>query len=399
MMMLKKGVLDMAAPFNFVRNVNISLCILILAFLGEKGKKKRERRFFMKIIFVIPNMTGGGTERVISLLSAEYIKRGYEVAIMQFAGYEHAYELDEKTEDFSVAPKSNGNPFVCVKRLIAMRRYFKRNPDSCIFAFCVMGAVFSVIASWGMKRYLLVAERNNPDSCNVPKLRNWAYKRADRITFQTEEGIGYFPQPIARKAVVIPNPIDAAVPERYLGSRRHRVVTVGRLHHQKNQSLLLHAFADFSKRFTDYELHIYGQGELETQLKMQAKELGIADKTVWHGFSENVKEEIVDCRMFVLSSDYEGISNSMLEALAMGIPTISTDCPIGGARIYITNGENGLLVPVGAQEALMEAMVRVAEDDELAERLSGNAVKVKEQYSVSNIAEQFLKAADLICKG
>lgn len=349
----------------------------------------------MKIIFVIPNMTGGGTERVISMLSDEYVKRGFEVAIMQFAGYEHAYELNEKVEDFSVAPKSSGNPFVMIKRIIAMRKYLKKNPNSRIFAFCVMGAVFSVIASFGMKRYLLVAERNSPDSCNVPKIRNWAYQRANRITFQTEEGIQYFPKNIAKKAVVIPNPIDAAVPERYTGTRKHRVVTVGRLHPQKNQELLLDAFADFAKQFPDYELHLYGRGELEDKLREQAKRLGIEKKTMWHGFSENVKEEIYDCRMFVLSSDFEGISNSMLEALAMGIPTISTDCPIGGARIYITAEESGILVPVRNKEALTAAMIKVASDDAFADKLSVNAAKVKEKYSVSGIAEKFLEAAEM----
>ena len=190
----------------------------------------------MKIIFIIPNMTGGGTERVISLLSNEYVRRGFEVAIMQFAGYEHAYALNDKVEDFSVAPKSNGNPLVMIKRLAAMRRYFRKNPDSCVFAFCVMGAVFSVMTARGMKRPVLVAERNSPDSCNVKALRNWAYRRAGRITFQTRDGISYFPEEIGKKAVVIPNPVDADVPPRHTGSRSHRIVTVGRLHKQKNQA-------------------------------------------------------------------------------------------------------------------------------------------------------------------
>lgn len=349
----------------------------------------------MKIVFVIPNMTGGGTERVISLLSDEYIKMGYEVAIMQFAGYEHAYELNSQVEDFSVAAISQGNPLVMLKKLINMRRFFKENPDCRIFAFCVMGAVYSAMATWGMRRYLLVAERNSPDSCNIKKIRNWAYRRADRITFQTEDGIGYFPQKIADKAVVIPNPVDASVPERYTGVRSRRVVTVGRLHRQKNHALLLNAFSDFSERHPDYELHVYGEGELEGILKKQAELLKIEDKVVWHGFCADVRKEIRDAGMFVLSSDFEGISNSMLEALAMGIPTISTDCPIGGARIYIENGRSGLLVPTGDRQALSSAMCRIAEDRELAENLSVNAAGIKTKYSLHGIAEEFLKAADL----
>lgn len=349
----------------------------------------------MKIIFIIPNMTGGGTERVISLLSDEYVRMGYEVAIMQFAGYEHAYELNTAVEDFSVARRSGGNPVVMWKRLTAMRRYFKQNPGSRIFAFCVMGAVFSAMTTWGMERHILVAERNSPDSCNVRKLRNWAYRKADRITFQTPDGIAYFPKKIADKAVVIPNPIDASVPERYEGVRSHRVVTAGRLHKQKNHILLLNAFADFVVQYDDYELHIYGEGELERELKAHAGKLGIADKVVWHGFCANVREEIRDARMFVLSSDFEGISNSMLEALAMGLPTISTDCPIGGAKAYIEQDKSGILVPVGDRQALAQAMARVAMDDELTERLSVNAARIKDRYSVESVARRFLAAADI----
>lgn len=348
-----------------------------------------------KIVFIIPNMTGGGTERVISLLSDEYVRKGFDVAVMQFAGYEHAYPLNEKVEDFSVAPRSNGNPFVMIRRLIAMRRYFRENPDSYIFAFCVMGAVFSVITTWGMKLPVMVAERNSPDSCNVKALRNWAYSRAFRITFQTEDGISYFPEEIAKKAVVIPNPVDADMPQPYTGERSRRVVTAGRLHKQKNHALLLEAFADFVKKFPDYELHIYGEGELEGRLKEQAARLQIGSRVVWHGFCPDVREQIKDAAMFVLSSDYEGISNSMLEALSMGIPTISTDCPIGGARIYIAPEESGLLVPVGDKAAMSEAMCRIASDGELAKRLSAGAVRIRENYSVAKIADKFLEAAGL----
>lgn len=349
-----------------------------------------------KIVFVIPNMTGGGTERVISLLADEYVNNGYPVAIMQFAGYEHAYPLDDRIEDFSIAPQSAGNPVVWIKRLFHMRKYFKDNPDCCIFAFCVMGAVFSVISTWGLRKYILVGERNNPDSCNLPRLRNWAYHRADRITFQTEYGIRYFDKWIAKKAVVIPNPIDAdQLPERYIGERKKWVCTVGRLHKQKNQMLLLEAFHDFGIEFPEYELHVYGQGELQEELQQKAEQLGISQKVIWHGFSDNVKEEICDSRMFVLSSDYEGISNSMLEAIAMGIPTITTDCPIYGAREYIQDNISGILTPVGDRAALVKAMLRVANDDKFADQLSGNGSRICDQYSVSSIAKKFLQAAEL----
>ncbi len=349
----------------------------------------------MKIVFIIPNMTGGGTERVISLLSQEYIRMGLDVAIMQFAGYEHAYELDGKIEDFSIAPKSRGNPIIMIRRLVDMRRYFKKNPDCLIFSFCVMGAVFSVMSTFGMKRYILVAERSSPDSCKQVRLRNWAYKRTNRITFQTQEGITYFPDWIKSKAIVIPNPIDAAIPKPYEGPRTKRIVSVGRLHAVKNHELLFDAFADFSKQFPEYELHIYGQGELEQKLKEHANNLKISDKIVWHGFRKDVTEEIRDAGMFISTSNYEGISNSMLEALAMGIPSICTDCPIGGARSYIEHGKNGLLIPVRDKDALTRAMIQIASDTSFADKISENAAKLRDKYSVNSIAVKFLEAAGI----
>ena len=348
-----------------------------------------------KIVFVIPNMTGGGTERVISLLSDQYVKMGFEVAIMQFAGYQHAYELNEKVEDFCIAPQSHRNPVTMIRRIVDMKCYYRENPDCYIFAFCVNGTVFSVLATLGRKRHLLVAERSSPLSCKEPRIRNWAYRYADRIAFQTPDGIRFFPKQIADKAVIIPNAVAGDVPERYTGKRSKRIASVGRLGKEKNHRLLLEAFALFRKKITDYELHIYGEGELEQELKSYAKVLGISEAVVWHGFCPNARNEIVDFGMFVLPSDYEGISNSMVEALGMGIPTIATDCPIGGARTYIEDGVNGLLVPVGDKDAMAKAMERIALDGDFAERLSVNAAKIREKYSMENIAKQFLEAAGI----
>ena len=116
---------------------------------------------------------------------------------------------------------------------------------------------------------------------------------------------------------------------------------------------------------------------------------------IFRGFSDNVKEEIIDSAMFVLSSDYEGISNSMIEALAMGIPVISTDCPGGGSRIYIENNVSGLLIPVGDKGALVDAMGKIAGNEEFAKQLSENSVKIRVNYGLSRIADKFLKEAGI----
>lgn len=349
----------------------------------------------MKIVFVLPDMPGGGSERVVSMLANEYANRGYRVAILLFAGSQVAYPLDERVEIHIAGQASGGNPFIQISRLLKMRRFFMRNKGCCIFSFSVNGSIFSVIAAAGIPHKFLVSERNDPSRASGQKLRNRAYRKAEKLIFQTEDMKKYFPEDIQRKSVIIPNPVSADMPEPFQGERKKQIVSVGRLHPQKNQKLLLNAFAAFHEVYADYELHIFGIGELENDLKKHAKELHIEDYVVFRGFSSDVQHEIWDSAMFVLSSDYEGISNSMIEALAMGVPVISTDCPVGGSRAYIENGVSGILTPVGDQKALSDAMLRIAGDPELARKLSANGARIKERYGLEKIADRFLEEAGI----
>lgn len=351
----------------------------------------------MKIVFVLPEMLGGGSERVVAALSGEFVKRGYEVGILLFAGKQVVYELDSRVEVCSVGEESKGNPLTRIKRIINMRKYYKKNKGCYIFSFSVMGTVFSVLAAAGIPHRLLVSERNDPSKIPLKHkiVRNWSYRYAEKLVFQTDDMVEYFPKDIQKKSVVIPNPVSSDIPKPYVGKRDNRIVNVARLQPQKNHKLLIDAFSIFNKIHSEYELHIYGQGELEDELRKQTKQLGIVDKAIFHGFSNNVKEEIKNAAMFVLSSDYEGISNSMIEALAMGIPTISTDCPVGGSRMYIENEVSGLLTPVGDADKLSKAMIKMVEDSNLAARCSENSIKITDLYSLEKIASRFLKAANI----
>lgn len=349
----------------------------------------------MKIVFVLPDMPGGGSERVVAMLANEYVKQGYQIAILLFAGNRTAYALDERVEVVIAGEESSGDPFIRLKRLFKMRQYYKENKNCYIFSFCVMGTVFSVLAAWGIPHRLLVSERNDPTRIKHQKLRNWAYRKAEKLVFQTEDMKKCFPEDIQAKSEVIPNPVGTEMPEPFEGIRKKWIVSAARLKPQKNHKLLIDAFADFSEDYPDYELHIFGVGELEGDLKQQVKAIKLEHRIWFHGFSPNVKEEIRDSAMFVLSSNYEGISNSMIEALAMGVPVISTDCPVGGSAAYIQNGVNGILTPVGDRKALAGAMKKMADDPQWAETLGENAVKIKENYSLSRISQRFLEAAGI----
>lgn len=347
-----------------------------------------------KIVFVIPDMPGGGTERVVALLANEYAGRGIAVNILLFAGHQTAYSLHDGVEVICLGEPSGGKILERIARIRRMREYYKNNRGCCIWAFSVMGAVFSAAAvGWHRKEYgFLVSERNDPNRYDHPLIRNLAYRLADRVVCQTADAMDSFPKAIRRKAQVIPNPVEIGETQMWQGEREKRIVAVGRLEAQKNHKLLLQAFARFVRQYPEYTLELYGQGTLEEELRELAKRLDIDTRVMFCGFSRQIGEEIRKAAMYVLSSDYEGISNSMLEALALGLPVIATDCPCGGSRTYIQNNVNGLLVPAGEEEALVAAMKRLAQEPDLGVRLGREAAKLKEQLSASQIADRFLRS-------
>ena len=174
------------------------------------------------------------------------------------------------------------------------------------------------------------------------------------------------------------------IPDQYTLEREKVVVAAGRLSPQKNVPLLLKAFAGFSRKYPEFRLRIFGEGELREELTALAVSLNIADKVEMPGRSTSLLEKMNSAAMFVLSSDYEGMPNVLLESMCMGMPSISTDCPSGGPRELIEDGVNGLLVPVGDEKKLQEAMEKMA-DPAYAKMLADNALKIREKLTSQEI--------------
>lgn len=349
-----------------------------------------------EILFVTLHLTDGGAERVASELIGEWVKKGCKVTIIQLMPdmFSNSYTMPEGVEyiNFELEKNRFKRLYYEVRQLVHVMR---QHPNATVMGFAKQTIYIIGLASLFTKNRIVLSERNDPYSTPSNKLRrilrDWAFQRADACVFQTPDARDYFPEKVRNKGTVIPNPINASLPDRFEGRREKKIVAVGRLHPQKNFPMLLKAFALLHNDFPEYKLIIYGRGPLENELKEMACTLGIEDSVEFPGFSDNIYQDILKSSVYVSSSDYEGMSNSMLEALAMGIPSIVTDCPIGGARMVIRDGINGLLVPVGDENAMAEAIKQVLSDNAFAESIGKEAYKLKSELPVERIADKWLE--------
>lgn len=350
-----------------------------------------------EIIILTISMGNDGAERVLSELSREWINQGHKVSIIQTGAdnYGVSYALPKEIEIINIQVTSKLKPMRYLQEIRKVVGILKQRPNATVLSFIVAPIFICGVASLFVKNKIVVSERNNPKECPAGKLqqwlRDWAFCRADVCVYQTEDAMKMFPQKAQNKGVIIPNPINGKLPAAYEGERRKAIVAACRLHPQKNLSMLINAFSLLHQDYPEYKLEIYGQGNEQAKLEVQIHNMGLDDYVILAGFCENIHAKMIDAAMYVSSSDYEGISNSMLEALGMGVPTIVTDCPVGGARMVIKNGINGILVPVGDTNAFYCAMKHVIEDNEFANSISKEATKICETYPIEKISQRWIE--------
>ena len=349
-------------------------------------------------MFVIPSLGSGGAERVISTLSNVFVQRGYVAEILLTASDRVNYTLHQNVSVVSLnceARYGTANPLkrYCA-RVKEIRKAIKNSKPDVVISFMSENNTDVCLAAMGMNVPVIVSERNDPaiDPASKVKqlLRKIAYHRANGFVFQTPDAQAYFSKKIQDKSCIIYNPLSAELPAPHQGQRDKRIVSVGRLHKQKNFPLLINAFEGFVRQHPDYILEIYGEGPLEDKLQQLVQEKNLADKVVFKGFCRDVHEQIRTGAFFVMTSDFEGMPNALVEAMSMGMPCISTDCRCGGPRMLIKNGENGLLFPVGDEEALLQAMNKLAEDPQFAQRLGESAEKLKTQVDTQTVVDQWI---------
>ena len=346
-----------------------------------------------KIVMITSGWKMSGVYRVESELIDEWRRQGHNVSILNANGRIMSDALQKMTVE-ELEEEPSVKIIAIVHRFIRLRQFFKHHREDTIVALSITADIFAALFGLTLKNKIVISERNDPGQYPKSKLyskfRDLCFELADVCVFQTCDAMKHFSKRVQRRGVIIPNPINGKIPEYPLDRNTEKtVMSTGRLKEQKNFPMLIKAFAKFNEQYPEYTLELYGDGPLKDELLQLSSELGIQERVLFNDFCDDIFPIMARTSMFVMSSNYEGISNSMLEALAIGIPTICTDCPVGGAREMIENGVNGLLVPVGDVDALSKAMCRIAGDDEFARRLAKNAHEIRVKYPAEAIASRW----------
>ncbi len=364
---------------HFWRNAEIALNALIVFACVRQGE-------VMKVLVIVSSLLPGGAERVSLAICERLAMKGWEVHLL-------VSRLNKKTP--AVYPVPDGVHLHACRIFSEFRptRFFgnylllsflmKKIKPNCVVS---LGAQYKLIEQVGIlgKEKTVLSERNWPrseygsqDEFDVAARR---FEKADAVVFQTAEARNCFSEYHINRAVVIPN----AAPNfdyEWVGGESKRIALVGRLFPQKNISMAIRSFYLFSMRHPGYVLDIYGEGPLLEELQQLSSSLGISDSVVFNGKSKRIYEALESCCLYISTSDFEGISNALLEAMSIGVPCVCTDCDGGGARLLIRDGFNGSLVSCGDEEGFARAMEEVLMSGEKMQTYSANAKQVKKEMS------------------
>lgn len=347
-----------------------------------------------KIVFVTDTMVSGGAERVISVLANKLVDRSLEVEIICLRRHDVFYSLDKNiTVSFADDHGKNWLEKVCW-----LRHHIKK--DDVVIAFMTKVYCVVLLSVFGQSRHIICSERNDPRFTPFlwSFLRSCLLLKTSALVVQTDNIKSFFPKCIRRKTHIIYNPIDLYNCSNSPWSPgRKSFVAVGRLDKQKNYPLLLSAFAQFHQSHPDYVLEIWGgrgSDEQECEVKGMISSLHASEFILLKGLTSDMSSVYGNAYAYIASSDYEGLSNAIIEAMCSGIPVISTR--VSGAVDIINDGENGILVDCGDQSSLVDAMSKCADDILFASALAVNALSVREMFSVESILNQWISVIKVV---
>ncbi|MBI0577479.1 glycosyltransferase [Neobacillus cucumis] len=351
-----------------------------------------------KYLFVTNSLSSGGAERVVSILANGIAEEGYDVHLILYERVKNEYPISDKVK-LHLLPKRNGENKIKYNthKFLKMRKMIYEISPDIIIPFLPDQVNHFFLASRFMKIPFIFTVRNNPflypESKKMRLVGKMVALLSTGIFLQTKEQTEFFPKFAREKIFVVPNPVSNDLIGCNYQKRKSiaEIATFGRLSAQKNQRLLIHAFERVYKTNKSIRLSLYGAGEEENNLEVLVKSLGIDDVVTFKGRVSNVGDALMSTDLFVLSSNYEGMPNALMEAMAVGLPCISTDCPTG-PRDLIQNKENGILIKSNNIDELVSAINYCVENPLFCQEVGSAAKKkVKEEFQVNIVIDRFIR--------
>lgn len=362
-----------------------------------------------KYLFVVPSISKGGAERVVSILASQLVKKNREATIITHYKTNFDYIVDKHVKIICLSNlleddyRKKINVFFLLKMILKLRKsIIAEKPDFIIpflWTTCIRVDIAMIFNK--NKRKVIQTVRNNPNvypsNILLKWYRNYLVKKSRLTIVQNNEQKNYFNNKSYNKIQIMPNPVSDFLLD-IKKSNNKKIITiigVGRLEEQKNFPLLIKAFAIINKKKPNTILKIYGEGSKYYELNDLIQKLKL-DKKVHLCGRCNDYNEIYGCAdLFVLSSNFEGMPNTLLEAMATGLPCISTDCPTGPKEI-IKNYENGILININDINGLVDSVFKIINDGNLSNKLSINARKtILNKYSSTKITDTFIDICEL----
>ena len=353
------------------------------------------------IAFHVSSLAQGGAERVVANLANRFAMDGFSVYVVTEEYGDNEFVLDPKVKRVHVGLTQDDEKKNRITKFLLRVKYLKSFVKECrpdvLVAFAHRCNYRALMAAGNSDIPVVISIRINPigyyDAFSDKVQIKWLFPKASGCVFQTQEQKDWFKPYLQDNSRIIMNPINP----KYFGNPLPQIREKAVMHHArlvdfKNQPMLVRAFLKVHEKHPDYVLKIFGPDSHDGTkqiLEKLIRDNNAEDYVLLMGASSELEKEIPKGEIYAYSSDYEGMPNSLLEAMAMGMPVVSTDCPCGGPRAVIKDGENGFLIPVGDEDALADRMIRLIEDKELARRFSENARKIEDVASIEAIYKQW----------
>jgi len=360
----------------------------------------------MKILLYVSHLSNaGGAEKVVSLMANHWVKKHQVIILSESHPDNDFFSIDSKVQREVSSLDIRSEKFLFQLNeykngLLDIRKVVKKVQPDIIISHIDRANITMLLATYGLGIPVIVEDHNNPELKKLPQpwsfFKKVMYKRSKKVILLTRDLLQFYPKSLHAKISFIENPLN--VPTHITDSDEIELATptfiaLGSLTEQKGLDYLLEAYAMVCKEKPDWKLTILGEGTLKSTIEAQAKKLGIDQKVYLPGRVNNPYPILKNADIYVMSSRYEGYPVALCEAMAVGLPCISFDCPTGPADI-IEHNVNGLLVEYLNVEKLAEEMIMLSKNVQLRKEFSEKSVEINDKLHVNTIMSKWDKVID-----